>query len=149
MKNFKFSLEKILNFKEQVLKSLKNDLSNLMVLLSNKDKEINEIKELYVKIENDYKEKTENVVLSYEIQYYKNYLSTLINKINKCLVDRKVILKKIDSKKNEIVEVNKEISSLDKLKEKKLDEYNKHTQKQEELFIEEFVNTCTIMNSRV
>ncbi len=48
-----------------------------------------------------------------------------------------------------MIEAKKEKASIDKLKEKKLDQYNKEVLKSEELFIEEFVsNTMSVRSSR-
>ena len=43
-----------------------------------------------------------------------------------------------------MVEAKKDTSSIEKLKEKKLDAYHKAVEKSEEQFIEEFVNTARI-----
>ena len=53
--------------------------------------------------------------------------------------------KREEKKRSEVVEAKQETSSIDKLKEKKLKEYEKAVQKQEELFIEEFVSTKNAM----
>ena len=52
---------------------------------------------------------------------------------------------KEEAKRNEVVEAKKETSSIDKLKEKKRQEYDKVVQKEEEQFIEEFVATQSAM----
>ena len=57
----------------------------------------------------------------------------------------KELRKKEEDKRNEVVEAKKETSSIDKLKEKKLDAYNKEVQKEDERFIEEFVATKRAM----
>ncbi|MPN20524.1 hypothetical protein SDC9_167903 [bioreactor metagenome] len=51
-----------------------------------------------------------------------------------------VLQKREEEKRAEVVEVKIETSTLEKLKEKKLEQYNKEVQKSEELFIEEFVS---------
>ena len=56
-----------------------------------------------------------------------------------------MLRKKEEAKRNEVVEAKKETSSIDKLKEKKLDAYNKEVQKEDERFIEEFVATKRAM----
>ena len=50
--------------------------------------------------------------------------------------------KEEEAKRQEVVEAKKETSSLDKLKEKKLDLYNKSVQKAEEILIDEFVSSA-------
>ncbi|QSX07199.1 hypothetical protein JYG23_07600 [Sedimentibacter sp. zth1] len=148
MKKFEFSLEKILQFKNQNLKNLKNDLSNLQFLLSKKDEEIENLKIKYIKSDNLYIEKTRTLILSYEIQYYKDYMNSLLNLIKKKSEEKQILLKKIELKKLEIIEMNREISTIDKLKEKKVDEYNKALQKSEEIFIEEFVTASSLMSTQ-
>ena len=49
------------------------------------------------------------------------------------------------AKRLEVVEAKKDTSSIEKLREKKLDSYNKAVQKSEELIIEEFVTTARVM----
>ena len=44
-----------------------------------------------------------------------------------------------EAKRLEVVEAKKDTSSIEKLREKKLDSYNKAVQKSEELIIEEFM----------
>jgi flagellar FliJ protein len=46
-----------------------------------------------------------------------------------------------ERKRAEVVEAKKETASLEKLREKKLDLYNKEAAKAEERFLEEFVST--------
>ena len=54
-------------------------------------------------------------------------------------------LQAVEEKKREaVVEAKKETSSIEKLKEKKLDAYQKAVAKSEELFIEEFVSTARV-----
>ena len=49
-----------------------------------------------------------------------------------------------EKKREAVVEAKKETSSIEKLKEKKLDAYQKAVAKSEELFIEEFVSTARV-----
>ena len=52
-----------------------------------------------------------------------------------------------EQKRKEVVEAKKDTSSIEKLKEKKIEEYNKEVQKFEEANIEEFVSISRIMNA--
>lgn len=57
------------------------------------------------------------------------------------------IRKKEEAKREEVIEAKKETSSLEKLKDKKLELYQKAVQKSEETFIEEFVVSARSRNS--
>ena len=83
MKKFKFSLEKILQLKEQILKNLKNDLSFLQMALKEKDAEIQDLWSKYYKTDNEYKEKSSKSIMPYEIAQYKDYMTYITNMIKK------------------------------------------------------------------
>ena len=140
MKKFKFSLEKVLQLKEQLLKNLKNELGALQYQLTLKEKEIEDLKEKYSDSELSYKIKMKSQVQAYEIQYYKDYLNQILNNIKIKEEEKLLILKKIQAKQDEIIEATKEISSIEKLKEKRLADYNYQAQKQQDILIEEFVS---------
>ena len=53
---------------------------------------------------------------------------------------------KEEAKRAEVVEAKKETSSIEKLREKKLDAYHKEEAKSEEIFIEEFVSTMRVVS---
>ena len=50
----------------------------------------------------------------------------------------------LENKRNEVVAAKQDTSSLEKLKEKKLEVYHKEEQKEEEMLIEEFVSFSRI-----
>ena len=56
--------------------------------------------------------------------------------------------KQEEAKRAEVVEAKKETSSIEKLREKKLENYNKAIQKSEEAMIDEFVTTKRIMEAQ-
>ena len=56
--------------------------------------------------------------------------------------------KQEEAKRREVVEAKKDTSSIEKLREKKLEVYNKAVQKSEENLIDEFVTTKRIMEAQ-
>ena len=76
-----------------------------------------------------------------DIRTYENYLESLRLKIiqKKNLLER--LLEEEEKKREQVVEAKKETASIEKLRERKLMEYDKQVQKEEERFIEEFVVT--------
>lgn len=149
MKKFNFSLEKVLQLKNQILKSLKNDLGNLQLQLRLKEDDIQNLKNKFKATDEVYVKKSLVSIQPDEIRFYKDYMDSLVNQIKKHEDEKEIILKKIEKKKQEIINMNIEISSIEKLKEKKLEQYNKDLQKIEELFIEEFVSTSSVMKKQI
>lgn len=140
MKKFRFNLEKILNLKNQFLKSLKNDLMRYMLELNEKEKEISSLELKIKQVDARYEEKMKEFISPVEMLAYKDYLDSLYQLKKELQLQKRIINRKIEEKKKEVLTMNIEISTLDKLKEKKLDDYNYEFQKSEELLIEEFVS---------
>ena len=140
MKRFEFSLKKLLGFKEQILRKEKNDLANLR-------------KQQHIIIEEKLaiteKKKQKNCELISQINkginpqhmaFHKNYIESLNDQIWDCISQIELLDIRIQKQLNVIIEITKEIDSLEKLEGRQRVEYNKIEQKQNELFIEEFVS---------
>ncbi|NLJ57612.1 MAG: hypothetical protein GX339_02085 [Tissierellia bacterium] len=146
MKKFTFSLQKVLEIKEQLLENLKIELSNLNLQLRNIELSIKNIEEKYQDIENEYSEKTSKAISVGQMAYYKILMTSTLKQLEEKEEEKELTLKKIAAKRQEIINMNIEISSLDKLKEKELEKYKKEYNRKQELFIEEFVSNKSIVN---
>jgi flagellar FliJ protein len=140
MKKFSFSLQKVLEIKEQVLENLKVELGNLNHDYKEVEYEIANLKNKYSDINIEFSEKSSVSISVGEMSYYKMLLSSILRKVENKEEEKEKILKKIEDKRTEIVSKNIEISSLEKLREKEMEKYNSALAKSEELFIEEFVS---------
>lgn len=145
MKKFSFSLQKVLEIKEQVLENLKVELSNLNHDYKEVENEIAIMKSKYSDINIEFSEKSSVSISVGEMSYYKMLLSSILRKVENKEEEKEKILKKIEDKRNEIVSKNIEISSLEKLREKEMEKYNSALAKSEELFIEEFVSNKSMV----
>ena len=146
MKKFVFSLQKVLELKEQLLENMKKELTNL-----NRECEKIEmfIKSLIIKfteIEKEYVQKSYKSISAGEMSYYKMLCESILIQIENKENEKETILKRIADKRQEIINMNTEISSLGKLKEKELEKHKKECLKIEELFIEEFVSNKAMSN---
>ena len=72
---------------------------------------------------------------------YDNFLRSIWRRIVKKQEELIGLKMEEEKKRAKVVEAKKESSSLDKLKEKQFEEYNKQVQKENEQMIEEFVST--------
>lgn len=149
MKKFNFSLQKILEIKEQILDNFKFELSNLNHQLNNLDMEIKNLKFKYSQMDEEFNKKSSVCITVGEITYFKMLMGSILKKIENKQEDKQIINKKIIEKRNEIISVNKEISSLEKLRDKELEKYNALVTKSEEIFIEEFVSNKSMQQQFV
>lgn len=139
MKKFSFTLQKILEIKEQMLDNLKIELGGLNNNLARIEASINNLKAQLQKIEKEFIEKSSVSISVGEMTYYKMLTSSILKQIENKEEEKCIVLRKIEAKRQEIISMNVEISSLEKLKEKEKDKYNKTLNRNEEIFIEEFV----------
>ena len=146
MKKFVFSLQKVLELKNQLLENMKIELTNLNRECEKIEIFIKSLKTKFSEIENEYVEKSYKSISAGEMSYYKMLSESILVQIENKEIEKAIVLKKIADKRQEIISMNTEISSLEKLKEKELEKHSKECLKKEELFIEEFVSNKTMTN---
>ena len=149
MKKFNFPLNTVLNYKDQVLENLKTEHAQILADIAQQERRIEELMEKSQSAAMRYREDTQCGVTVNIMREYERYITFIQQRI---VAEQGVLLKlkkKEEQKRAEVIEAKKEKASIDKLKEKKLDQYNKEVLKSEELFIEEFVsNTMSVRSSR-
>ena len=145
MKKFFFPLDTVLSYKEQVLDGLKAEHAKILAKVRECERAIEELEQLHYECTDEFRKNKMNGIKISEIYTYENYLESLGLKIRQKQEQLKRLMIKEEAKRNEVVEAKTETSSIDKLKEKKRQEYDKVVQKEEEQFIEEFVATQSAM----
>lgn len=139
MKKFQFSLEKVLGYKKQLLEVLKNEMAKLQM-------ECRELEDKIAQIARDFQETNETLKIRLaeglaprELEVYNRYFSDLNRKANLLEAQRQEYLLAVSAKQEEIVQMNSDISGLEKLRDKQLAEYLVQSRKEQEQMIEEFV----------
>ena len=145
MKKFFFSLDTVLNYKEQVLDGLKAEHARILMKVRECEHAIEMLEQEHLRCAGEFRENRFNGMKISDIHTYENYLEALGIKIRRKYEQLEKLKEKEEAKRNEVVEAKKETSSIDKLKEKKFKEYEKAVQKEDEQFIEEFVTTRRAM----
>lgn len=144
MKKFQFSLQKLMDFRQQELDRQKNILSSLQA----EKRRIEESRELLVVKVTEQSEQLDRVYrlgsTASDIAMRKRYIVTLQQEIH--LREQQAIEKQreIEEQLSVVVEATKEVKTLEKLEEKQLEEYKNAANKENELFIEEFVSAQSI-----
>ena len=141
MKKFRFELETVLAYKRQMLDALQVEHAAALAELRRQQELIESLWASYKAYSEEYRVRcAEGLdirdVLSYqaglrarerEIQQETDYLAEL--------------RKKEEAKRSEVVTAKQDTSSIEKLREKKLENYRAAIAKSEEQFIEEFVSS--------
>lgn len=148
MKQFKYSLETVLDYKTKVLDNLKSEHAVILGRVNRKKLEIEELKTVLNGFQNDFDE-AKNTMLA--IEYYRLYDMCIEQMERKIETEREKLqaLKKQEKvKKNEVVAAKVDTSKFEKLRAQQLDKYNKAEMKAEEAFAEEFVTQALIASDQ-
>ncbi len=140
MKKFTFQLESVMNFKNQRLESKKAEHAKVIAMVNEQNEKIELLLEKYKFINAEFNKKKMLGFSVIEATQYSGFLYKLEVEIEREKIQLEKLKKAEEEKRAEVVEVKIETSTLEKLKEKKLEIYNKEVQKSEELYIEEFVS---------
>lgn len=133
-------------YKDQVLGVLQNEHSRILAEVNKQRGLIESLEAQYRKLNEQFNEKKVFGMTVLEAQSYEGYFRRLEKQMKIEYQKLTELEKKAEIKREEVVEAKKETSSIEKLKEKKLEQYQKDIQKSEELFIDEFVNLRRLAN---
>ncbi|MBS4959348.1 MAG: flagellar export protein FliJ [Clostridiales bacterium] len=140
MKKFSFRLEPVLKYKNDRLEVLKNEHAKIVNKIMKQEEKIKELENSRRQYEVAFNQKKLQGILPIEAINYQNYL----DRQNYIIKREYTVLKKIrdeeSEKKDQILEAKKESLSIEKLKEINMEQYRKDVNRENELFIEEFVS---------
>lgn len=139
MKRFEFSLNKLKGYKQQVLDREKNDLAHLR---RQQQQYIDEKKNLEEKLKlsnEEFCQKSMQGMSVMQVTTFKGYHHSLSRQIKELELSIENMETKVQKQLSVVIEATKEVSSLEKLEDKQLEEYNFKAAKAEEQFISEYV----------
>lgn len=141
MKKFKFSLETVLSYKQQILESLQTEHAAIIAEVNNQEFLLETLKNSYKAYSEEYRTRSaEGIAITDALAYQAN-LRAREREIKNETERLAELRKQEEAKRMEVVEAKKDTSSIEKLREKKLNTYNVAIAKGEEQFIEEFVSS--------
>ncbi len=143
MKKFRFSLETVLEYKQQVLETLQTEHGAILARVREQEQHIEELEAAYRALSHEFnRRKAEGLTILDAIKY-EQYLRSSERQIEEAYEHLRQLQKQAEKKRAEVVEARKETSSIEKL-----EGYNKAIQKSEEALIDEFVTTKRIMEAQ-
>ena len=141
MKKFKFSLDTVLAYKQQILEALQGEHAAILAQVHQQEEVLEAVWRRYRSCNEEYRERKAVGLTIIDATLYQNGLRALEMEIQRETDKLEALRRKEEAKRSQVVEAKKDTSSLEKLKDKKLDLYQKEFQKAEERLIEEFIST--------
>lgn len=139
MKKFQFSLDHVLDYKQQVLEGVQNEHAILMQRVRSQEALLEELRQRYQDCNREFREAEATGITVAEAMRLESGLRFWENEIVK---NEKILAqyqKEAEEKRKQVVAARQDTASLEKLKDKKHLAYQQEVQKGEEQFIEELV----------
>ena len=145
MKKFRFSLETVLDYKNQALDALRAEHGAILAQVRTQEKVIEDLEAEHREADEEFTQRKLEGINILDALNYETYLRSLERKLQEEHRKLERLRKREEEKRAQVVEARKETATLEKLKEHKLEDYRKAEQKDEEQRIEEFVSTTRAM----
>ena len=142
MKKFKFSLDSVLSYKQQVLDALKGEHAEILAQVHAQEDVLEAVWRQYRDCNEEYSQRKAEGMTITDALVYQNGLRVLERNIQRETDKLEELRRKEEQKRQEVVDAKIDTSSIEKLKEHKLEDYNKAVMKDEEKLIDEFVSSA-------
>jgi len=140
VKKFQYRLETVLAYKTQVLDNLKTEHATIVQNVNRKKEEIQGLNRELVGYESRFDQaKVEGLSIE-NYRLFDMCIGRMEEMIDTEKERLKVLRKEENAKKQEVINAKVDTSKFEKLKEKKIVEYQKVAMKADEMFVEEFVS---------
>lgn len=139
MKKFQFSLSTVLGYKQQVQEGLQNEHAQLLHRVREAEQRLEELEEAYHNCNRELREAEAKGTTVVEVLKYQSALRYWEQQIHDARAHLVQCRRAAEAKRAELVVARQETASLEKVRERKHEEYRHQVQKSEELFIEELV----------
>lgn len=140
MKQFSFSLDRVLNYKIQIERNLRNEHAQIIQKVMKKEEQIAVLEKKHRVCAAECDQVKEHGSVVNRLRTYEDYLQSLSDKINAEKQSLAHLRAQEEKKRREVISAKQDTSSIDMLKAKRRQEYDKEMQKDDERLIEEFVS---------
>lgn len=148
MKKFRFSLETVLDYKQQVLDALQAEHGAILAQVRAQEELLERLEANYYELNQEFTQRKMEGISILDAMQYEQYLRAMEREIQEAVLELEKLRQEEEAKRAQVVAAKQDTSSLEKLREKKLDLYNKAVQKSEEAMIDEFVMTRRAMEAQ-
>lgn len=147
MKKFQFNLDTVLSYKQQVLDNLQNEHSVLLQRVRRQEELVEELEADYAALNREFRQAEREGITIADARAYEMGLRAQERTIQAEQKRLEQFRAEAERKREQVVAARQETAALEKLKDKKMEDYRKMVQKGEEQFIDELVSTVRVMNA--
>ena len=140
MKQFKFTLSRLLDSKDQVLETEKNTLAQLRQTRDGIERRIQTLEREFAETDRRLKEDQKKAISINQIKMYEYQFDSIRRQIKQFKTELRKAELEVERQVQVVVAASQEVSGLDKLKEKQLEEYQVSVARENETVINEFIS---------
>lgn len=140
MKKFKFSLERMLNYQEQILQKEKNLMGQMMEEKNSLEQQRQNVEEQMEVIHREMDGDIRSGTTIYQIRSFTTLISNGKRQLEGIKKSLLIIEKEIERQREAVVAASQEVSKLEKLRDKQLEEYRHAEAKEQEEMVCEHVS---------
>ena len=138
-------MESVLDYKQQALDSLKREHGAIVAQVKAQEDYLAGLESDYREMDAEFCQRKMEGIAILDAMRYEQYLRAMERQIQQAILRLEDLRRLEEAKRAEVVSAKQDTSAIEKLKDKKLDSYNKAVQKSEEAMIDEFVSTTRAM----
>lgn len=140
MKKFVFSMQKMRDYKKQILESEKNTLLGLRREKNELEQKMEQLEITMENLRNDSNKEMINGTTASKLMFYSMQMDGVKREQTQTMYQINIAEMKIEKQRRKVVRLSQELSGLDKLEEQQREEYRKLEAKENETAIEEFLS---------
>lgn len=144
MKRFQYRLQTVLDYKTQALDNLKTEHAVILQRVNKKQQQIRGLKKELVGYESGFDQIKEAGAAIEDYRLFDLCIGRMEEIIDREKEKLFILRQQEDKKKQEVIAAKVDTSKFEKLRDKKIQEYQKAVAKADEMFIEEFVSHAAI-----
>ena len=134
-----------MDYKQQVLTSLQSEHGAILLRVRQQEEVLEQTEHAHRELNEEFTRRRAEGISIKDALMLESGLRVLERDIDREAQKLLALQKQEEKKRDEVIEAKKETSSLEMLRDKKLEQYRKEEAKQDELFIEEIVTTARVM----
>ena len=140
MKKFEFSLQKMYDYKKQILESEKNLLMALKREKNNHEKRLEDLDELMDQIRDKSNSEVAKGTTAAKLMFFSMQMDGIKREKTEIGYQMNLLDLKIEKQRRNVVALSQDVFGLEKLRDEQKDEYNHMAIKENEAAIEEFLS---------
>ena len=128
MKKFRFSLETVLDYKNQALDALRAEHGAILAQVRAQEAVVEGLEREYSQVDGEFTQRKLEGLTVLDALNYEQYLRALEREVKEEYRKLSLLRRQEEQKRGQVVEARKETATIEKLKERKLEDYRKAEQ---------------------